>query len=55
MLFDFPAEHWTHPRQRRRRLNSAELLPLVHAGVRFVDEVRQERARKATERKRRAD
>lgn len=37
--------------QRWRKLNGAELLPLVRAGVRFVDGVRQERAKKASERK----
>ncbi len=37
--------------QRWRRLNGAELLPLVRAGVRFVDGVRQESEKKATERK----
>jgi hypothetical protein len=37
--------------QRWRKLDGAELLPLVRAGVRFVDGVRQERERKATERK----
>ena len=41
--------------QRRwRRLNGAELLPLVRAGVKFVDGVRQEREKKGTERKGRA-
>jgi putative transposase len=37
--------------QRWRKLNGAELLPLVRAGVRFVNGVRQEREKKATERK----
>lgn len=37
--------------QRWRKLNGAELLPLVRAGVRFVDGVRQEREKKGTERK----
>jgi hypothetical protein len=37
--------------QRWRKLDGAELLPLVRAGVRFVDGVRQERERKDTERK----
>ncbi len=37
--------------QRWRKLNGAELLPLVRAGVRFVDGVRQERAKKGHERK----
>jgi len=37
--------------QRWRKLNGAELLPLVRAGVHFVDGVRQEREKKATERK----
>ena len=37
--------------QRWRKLNGAELLPLVRAGVRFVDGVRQEREKKVTERK----
>jgi putative transposase len=37
--------------QRWRKLDGAELLPLVRAGVRFVDGVRQEREKKATERK----
>lgn len=37
--------------QRWRRLNGAELLPLVRAGVTFVDGVRQEREKKGTERK----
>lgn len=36
---------------RWRKLNGAELLPLVRAGVRFVDGVRQEREKKGTERK----
>lgn len=36
---------------RWRKLNAAELLPLVRAGVRFVDGVRQEREKKANERK----
>jgi len=34
---------------RWRKLNGSELLPLVRAGVTFVDGVRQERAEKATE------
>lgn len=37
--------------QRWRKLNGAEQLPLVRAGVRFVDGVRQERPKKANERK----
>jgi len=37
--------------QRWRKLNGAELLPLVRAGVRFVDGVRQEREKKGNERK----
>jgi len=37
--------------QRWRKLNGAELLPLVRAGVRFVDGVRKEREKKGTERK----
>ncbi len=37
--------------QRWRKLNGAELLPLVRAGVRFVDGVRQEREKKGTDRK----
>lgn len=37
--------------QRWRKLNGAELLPLVRAGVRFVDGVRQEREKKGPERK----
>ena len=37
--------------QRWRKLNSAELPPLVRAGVRIVDGVRQKREKKATERK----
>jgi len=37
--------------QRWRKLNGAELLPLVRAGVRFVDGVRHEREKKANERK----
>jgi putative transposase len=37
--------------QRWRKLNGAELLPLVRAGVRFVDGVRQEREKKGAERK----
>jgi putative transposase len=37
--------------QRWRKLNGAEHLPLVRAGVRFVDGVRQEREKKANERK----
>ena len=37
--------------QRWRKLNGAELLPLVRAGVRFVDGVRKEREKKANERK----
>ncbi len=37
--------------QRWRKLDGAELLPLVRAGVRFVDGVRQEREKKGTERK----
>ena len=39
---------------RWRRLNGLELLPLVRAGVRFVDGVRQERAEKQTEGKEQA-
>lgn len=37
--------------QRWRKLNGAELLPLVRAGVHFVDGVRQEREKKGAERK----
>lgn len=37
--------------QRWRKLNGAEQLPVVRAGVRFVDGVRQERPKKANERK----
>ena len=37
--------------QRWRKLNRVELLPLVRAGVRFVDGVRQERDKKVTARK----
>jgi hypothetical protein len=37
--------------QRWRKLNGAELLPLVRAGVRFVDGFRQEREKKVTARK----
>ena len=43
-LLDMAQERW-------RKLDGAELLPLVRAGVRFVDGVRQEREKKATERK----
>ena len=37
--------------QRWRKLNGSELLPLVRAGVRFVDGVRQEREKKPNARK----
>jgi transposase-like protein len=37
--------------QRWRKLNGAELLPLLRAGVRFVDGVRQERQKKSNDRK----
>jgi hypothetical protein len=37
--------------QRWRKLNGADLLPLVRAGVRFVDGVHQESEKKRTERK----
>jgi transposase-like protein len=40
--------------QRWRKLSGADLLPLVRAGVRFVDGVRQEREKKGNERKGRA-
>ena len=43
-LLDMAQERW-------RKLDGAELLPLVRAGVRFVYGVRQEREKKATERK----
>ena len=39
---------------RWRRLNGSELLPLVRAGITFVDGVRQERAEKEAERKEKA-
>lgn len=55
-FYDFPAEHWRHLRtkalmmafkllamaeERWRRVNGCELLPLVLAGVRFVDGVQE--------------
>jgi putative transposase len=40
--------------QRWRKLNGAELLPLVRAGVKFVDGVRQEREKKEIKRKEKA-
>jgi transposase-like protein len=40
--------------QRWRRLDGAELLPLVRAGVKFVDGVQQEREEKKTDRKKAA-
>ena len=45
-FFDFPAEHWKHlldmAQVRWRRLDGAHLLPLVRAGIAFVDGVHQE-------------
>jgi transposase-like protein len=40
--------------QRWRKLNGAELRPLVRAGVKFVDGVRQEREKKEIKRKKKA-
>ncbi len=62
-FFDFPAEHWEHLRTKAltmafkllempqlcwRRLNGAKQLPLVRAGVVFVDGLQIEREDAAT-------